>query len=141
MTRWRDELGPLGYRSPVLVIELLARVVPVEPSEIFTLGEMLERSVLLEIDPRGAAWLDVVSAADAAVAGAWSWSTVESTLRDLVKVGAVYVTGKPGNSRRPDGRRVHLSVLGSAWLAGEVVAGPVEASADGEEPGPGSSVA
>ncbi len=124
MSRWRDELGSLGYRSPVLVAAMLERVdaAHVEDLPAFAIG-----------------WLDLTSSSHDAFAGAWEWSTVEGTLRDLVKLGAVYVVGKPGNSRRPDGRRVRLTVLGRAWLEGELLVDPVEAS--GDEPVPEGSAA
>lgn len=62
-------------------------------------------------------WRDLV---DAFTSEAHSWRTVENTLYDLAAAGAIHRVGKPSTRGRPDTRAFLPTLLGRAWLAGEL---------------------
>lgn len=52
------------------------------------------------------------------------WKTVEATIYDLVKFGALHRIGKPGNRHAADTRALKPTALGRAWLDGELLEVP-----------------
>lgn len=57
---------------------------------------------------------------DAFTSDAHQWRTVENVLYELVAVGALHRVGKASTRGRPDTRALLPTLLGRAWLAGEL---------------------
>jgi hypothetical protein len=57
---------------------------------------------------------------DAFTSDAHQWRTVENVLYELVAAGALHRVGKPGARGKPDTRALLPTLLGRAWLAGEL---------------------
>jgi hypothetical protein len=68
-------------------------------------------------DPEPTPWNDLV---EAFTSPAHHWRTVENVLYELVAVGALHRVGKPSARGRPDTRALLPTLLGRAWLAGEL---------------------
>ena len=109
MSSW-EELGALSYRSPALVGLLMG---------------YLEEA---EDPPR---MVELVAEVGELGRDRWAYATVEATVRDMAKVGAVEISGKPRRGMTPDGRRVKVSVLGWAWWERRLL--PVPADLKTEE--------
>lgn len=75
----------------------------------------------------GIRWLDLLAAPGLVERNE---ATLDATIRDLVKLGALRVTGsarRPGSSgARGDTRMVRLTLLGAAWLNGELLPRPTD---------------
>lgn len=94
--------NPLARRDPELVRAILDAVYV----------DNVDR-----IKPEPIPWTDLV---DAFTSEAHSWRTVENVLYELDALGAVHRVGKPAARGRPDSRALLPTLLGEAWLAGEL---------------------
>lgn len=90
-----DRLGPLGFRSPELVEQILESASA----------------------PTGVGFIELVATVTDG-SDRWRWSTVESTVSDLVSFGAVRVRGRRRRTG-PDERRVVATRLGVWWALDE----------------------
>lgn len=93
---------PIRYRDPDLVHAIL--------DAVYTGNDPDDK-------PEPTPWTDLV---DAFTSATHEWKTVDNTLRDLVAIGAIHRIGKPSTRGRPDTRALLPTILGRAWLAGEL---------------------
>lgn len=103
----RRRLGFLAYRSMVVCDEILGLVE--------------------DAGPEGLRWLDLLGSPGVVERPE---ATMDGTVRDLVKFGALRVTGSPRRPRssgaRGDTRILRLTLLGEAWLEGELLPRPTD---------------
>lgn len=94
---------PWRHRSNDLVIDIIEHIV----SECDTNGKAL--------------WPDVV---DRFTTDRHAWKTIENVLYDLCTFGVCQRIGKHAERGRTDTRALVITVLGHAWLEGDIVPTP-----------------